>query len=333
MSINHLLDRIIESKNKGQAIGITSICSSNPFVIRAGLQQALKHGAPVLIESTCNQVNQFGGYSGMTPAGFVRYVKSIADQEAFPYQQLILGGDHLGPFPWQHEIGEIAMQKAVELVRKYVLVGYTKLHLDASMALSGEDATQKLPPKLAARRTAQLARSSEDACREIGVSPELLRYVIGTEVPAPGGIQRRPDEYPVVSSVAEVEETIQLTRLAFEEQHLHEAWERVSAVVVHAGVEFGDDLVFDYDPSETLKLTKFIETQPNLIYEAHSTDYQTAVGLEQMVAGHFAILKVGPALTFALREALLALEMMETELFGGCEEGKLSQLSRTLESC
>ena len=38
-----------------------------------------------------------------------------------------------------------------------------------------------------------------------------------------------------------------------------------------------------------------VEAQPYLVYEAHSTDYQTPANLRALVQKHFAILKVGPA--------------------------------------
>ena len=56
-----------------------------------------------------------------------------------------------------------------------------------------------------------------------------------------------------------------------------------------------------------------IEQYDRLIFEAHSTDYQTPAALAALVRDHFAILKVGPALTFALREALWALDCIERE--------------------
>ena len=79
------------------------------------------------------------------------------------------------------------------------------------------------------------------------------------------------------------------------------------------GVEFGDDFVLPYDPDAARDLSEFIELQP-MIYEAHSTDYQTHEALQDLVNDHFAILKVGPALTFAFREAVFALAHIENEL-------------------
>jgi D-tagatose-1,6-bisphosphate aldolase subunit GatZ/KbaZ len=63
-----------------------------------------------------------------------------------------------------------------------------------------------------------------------------------------------------------------------------------------------------------------------MIYEAHSTDYQTREALKNLVRGHFAILKVGPALTFAFREAVFALAMMENELIAKGERSNIVQV-------
>ncbi len=46
--------------------GIYSVCSSHPLVVEAALRAAAHGDGPALIEATSNQVNQFGGYTGMT---------------------------------------------------------------------------------------------------------------------------------------------------------------------------------------------------------------------------------------------------------------------------
>jgi len=53
------------------------------------------------------------------------------------------------------------------------------------------------------------------------------------------------------------------------------------------------------------------------VFEAHSTDYQPEAALRALVEDRFAILKVGPALTFALRRVVLGLEAVEREWLGG----------------
>src|SRR6267142_920697 len=81
------------------AVGVYSLCSAHPVVIEAAMYEALAGNTPLLIEATSNQVNQFGGYTGMTPAAFYQFVHLIATHVAFPADRLWLGGDHLGPNP------------------------------------------------------------------------------------------------------------------------------------------------------------------------------------------------------------------------------------------
>jgi len=312
------LDEVIQAQKRGEARGITSICSAHPLVLRAAMQNAQKTGARLLIEATCNQVNQFGGYTGMRPGDFVQYVWGIAEEMSFPVERVILGGDHLGPSVWQNEPAEVAMQKAEEMVHGYVKAGFVKIHLDASMNL-GDDPAGGPSVEARAVRTAQLAKAAESARLE---NLPALRYVIGTEVPTPGGAQEH-EEGVAVTTVDRVRETLDNTRDAFLKAQADSAWERVIAVVVQPGVEFGDDFVLAYHPEKAHNLARFIETEPELVYEAHSTDYQTREALKSLVRDHFAILKVGPALTFAFREAVFALAMIEKEMYPLEEQSNL----------
>ena len=118
--------------------GITSVCSAHPLVIEAALRRGKSESAAVLIEATCNQVNQEGGYTGMTPADFRRFVEEIAARIAFPAEQLILGGDHLGPNPWKALPAEEALARAEAMIAAYVDAGFRKIHLDTSMGCAGE---------------------------------------------------------------------------------------------------------------------------------------------------------------------------------------------------
>jgi len=324
--MRHYLEAVIEAQKRGAARGLTSICSAHPWVLRAAMRHAVPD-QPLLIESTCNQVNQFGGYTGMRPADFVRVVRDFAATDDFAADRLILGGDHLGPAVWQHEPADSAMQKACDLIRAYVAAGYVKIHLDASLKLA-DDAPGPLAIEVAAWRAAQLARAAEEEyAHRSGGAPY---YVIGTEVPIPGGAQEYETSVQV-TSIERARETIEITRKAFRHEGLADAWGRVIALVVQPGVEFGDDFVLEFKPEAARDLSRFIEGESRLIYEAHSTDYQTREALRQLVAGHFAILKVGPALTFAFREAVFALALMEDELFSGSRVDQRSRLVETLD--
>jgi D-tagatose-1,6-bisphosphate aldolase subunit GatZ/KbaZ len=310
------LDEVIIAQKNGESKGITSICSAHPWVLRAAMS-GTKH--PLLIEATCNQVNQFGGYTGMKPANFVHYIQAIAEENSFPFEQIILGGDHLGPSVWQDEPADSALRKAEKLVHDYVDAGFTKIHLDCSMRLA-DDPDGALDLLTSSERAARLASIAEKA------GNRHLRYVIGTEVPAPGGATEHEDGVQV-TTVKNVLQTIEETKNAFQDINLESAWERVIAVVVQPGVEFGDDFVLPYQPAAVKELSHFIESQP-FIFEAHSTDYQLRESLNSMVRGHFGIIKVGPALTFAFREGVFSLALMENELI---PEGQCSNIMEVLD--
>jgi len=322
---------LVRRQKAGESVGLPSMCSANRFVLEAAMLQARRDDSPVLIESTSNQVDQFGGYTGMTPADFVHFVAEIADGLAFPRERLLLGGDHLGPNRWRNESAEQAMAKARDLVDSYVRAGFSKIHLDASMHCAGDPGDRSLPlaDEIVAERAADLCAVAESATREApaGTAPA---YVIGTEVPVPGGAQEDLQAAPP-TRVEDAARTIEVTRRAFLSRDLGAAWERVIAVVVQPGVEYGDHSVIEYDRDKAGALSRHIESYDGLVYEAHSTDYQTAPALRQMVADHFAVLKVGPWLTFAFREAIFALADMEREWLGARRGVTLSAAPETLE--
>jgi len=332
MSVTDVLLHLMRANRRGEGMGLYSICSADRLVLEAGMAQAGRDGSIVCIESTCNQVNQFGGYTGMTPEAFRSFVGSVAGRMGFPEDRILLGGDHLGPWAWQREPAGSAMAKARELVRAYVHAGYAKIHLDASMRLADDPGGGGtwLDAATVTERTVELCRVAEEAHAELPAGSPSPVYVIGTEVPTPGG-ERDEGRAPVVTRVADVDRTLTLARNAFERADLREAWQRVIAVVTQPGVEFGDEVVFDYKPAEARMLSSYLEQNRDLVYEAHSTDYQTGASLGQMVKDHFAILKVGPWLTFAMREALFALESIEREMYTDREDG-LSLLRQTLET-
>jgi D-tagatose 6-phosphate 4-epimerase len=86
--------------------------------------------------------------------------------------------------------------------------------------------------------------------------------------------------------------------------------------VVQPGVEFGNDAVAVYRPERARALAGALRKLPQFVFEAHSTDYQPQEALAALVRDGFAILKVGPGLTFALREALYGLDHIAAALDG-----------------
>ena len=84
-----------------------------------------------------------------------------------------------------------------------------------------------------------------------------------------------------------------------------DVWDRVIAVVVQPGVEEKDSGCTEYDREKAKELMASIKDFPNLVFEGHSTDYQTKIKLRELIEDGVGILKVGPGLTFAMREGMI----------------------------
>lgn len=319
-----LLDLIKRHKN-GEVVGIYSVCSAHPLVLEASLEQAKQDKSPLLIEATSNQVDQFGGYTGMTPADFRNFVETLADQVGFPRDQLILGGDHLGPNRWQGLPADEAMQNAEKLIEAYVAAGFEKIHLDCSMSCKGDPIP--LSDDIVAERAARLAVVAEKTAEQHGFANRVV-YIVGTEVPVPGGEAEEIAELEVTSPSA-AKMTINAHQEAFSRVGLNNIWERVIGLVVQPGVEFDHTKVIDFIPAKAQILSQVVNDYENLVFEAHSTDYQTQEAYQALVKNHFAILKVGPALTFALREGLYALCEIENVLFPAAQCSNLREVLET----
>ena len=281
--------------------GVVSICSAHPWAIRAAAEQSAEDGSLLLVEATCNQVNQDGGYTGMRPADFRDFVRAIAARAGFPAQRLILGGDHLGPHVWRKLPAEDAMARAEVMIAQYAEAGFTKIHLDTSMPCAGDP--DILPDDIVAKRAARLAKVAEG----VGAAP---LYIIGTEVPVPGGASQGHEL--AVTRAEAAAETLAVHKRAFAEAGLMAAWARVVGLVVQPGVEFDNVSVVDYDPAKANALVQWRrEKAPEILFEAHSTDFQRAETYRALVSDGFTILKVGPGVTFAMREAICALAEIE----------------------
>ncbi len=299
---DEFLQALKQNRTNGTGVAV-SVCSAHPDVLRATFRTARAYDHFALVESTSNQVDQYGGYTGMKPADFVAMVHRIADKEGFPKDRILLGGDHLGPNRWQKGPAETAMSEAETLMAAYVAAGYEKIHLDASFVCT--DDTAPLSDEIVASRCARLARVCE---AHAGRTKPV--YIIGTEVPTPGGAVEEEEMRP--TSPEEAARTLDVFESTFRDAGLADAWSRVVGVVVQPGVEFSDDEIADYPGDQGLK--DVIARQHGMVFEAHSTDYQTPANLRSLVENHFFILKVGPWLTFALRESLMALEAAEREM-------------------
>ena len=306
MTARNALQAMLARNRGGERRGIGSWCTAHPQTLRAILEAHCDGDDPILIEATCNQVNQFGGYTGMTPASFRALVEGLAREAGVDHARIILGGDHLGPNPWKNRTASDAMRQACDMVKAYVEAGFSKIHLDASMACAGEVG---LPEPAIAERAAELCAAGETAAAK-GPGPV---YVIGTEVPIPGGETRVLDTL-AVTRPNDALRTFALHQAAFADRGIADAMDRVVALVVQPGVDFGNAQIFPFDKAKAAELSEIVVDIPGVVFEAHSTDFQTEASLADLVSAHFAILKVGPELTYAYREAVFAMAAIEDRL-------------------
>ncbi|WP_170507297.1 class II D-tagatose-bisphosphate aldolase non-catalytic subunit [Ruegeria arenilitoris] len=304
MSID--LKKIVAQNRSGDPVALPSFCTANAYVLRDITRFAAENELPALIEATCNQVNQFGGYTGQKPADYASALRKMADDAGMSSGYLILGGDHLGPNPWRHLPADEAMDHAKVLVKDYVEAGFTKIHLDASMTCGGEPTPSF---ELVARRSAELCVVAE----EYAPDASALSYVIGTEVPVPGG--ESDDMSGIqVTTPDRLADTIETHRVAFGTAGVPQGIEKAIAVVVQPGVDFSHEDVFHYNRAKAADLTQAIQSYDDIAFEAHSTDYQSTGNLSHLVTDHSVILKVGPELTFRFREGVMALDQIEAAL-------------------
>ncbi len=308
--MSDVLRQIIRRNRAGETVAIPSVCSAQPDVLRASLDLAQRLDRHIVIEATSNQVNQHGGYSGMTPDKFIAFVNKIADDTGTDRQRVIFGGDHLGPQAWRDRDAATAMALADTMVRDYVAAGFTKIHLDCSEGCAGEPA--QLGDAVTAERSAQLAHV---CCNE---SPDML-FVIGTEVPPPGGARADEDgDIPATSPQAA------RATLEAHDQTFGDMADKIGGLVVQPGVEFSPTAVHHLPPNRDPQLLDALSDHPHLCLEAHSTDYQDPKVYPRLARLGFAFQKVGPALTFAYRKALYALDRLRPD------EGSLMQAMEAL---
>lgn len=315
MNNENTLKKLIEAQKTGQALGIYSCCSANEYVLKAAMEDARDRNSILLIESTANQVDQNGGYTGMKPSDFKRFVDQLAEETGLAKEKVYLGGDHLGPLTVTNLPEEEAIAYARELVYQYVKAGFTKIHIDTSMKVADDDPNERLSDAVISRRGAELAEVCEKAYQELlEENPDAIQpvYIVGSEVPIPGGAQD-PNAGMQVTRVEDFKDTYHAFEDAFKSRGLNKAWDNVIAVVVQPGVEEKDAGCTEYEREKAADLMDSLKAFDSIIFEGHSTDYQTKYKLRELVEDGVGILKVGPGLTYAAREALFSLAFIEEQ--------------------
>ena len=153
----------------------------------------------------------------MTPKDFRSFLDSQAARAGFPQERIILGGDHLGPYPWRslrlsaqwllH--GSLSPRASGPVTQRSIWMPVCRWLATLRAAL-----TPRGLPR-GERRSLRRRQRRRSANTRVHPSSAPPVYVIGTEVPAPGGVasghgRRRGGDGP-----RELRQTVALCEEAF----------------------------------------------------------------------------------------------------------------------
>ena len=274
---------------------LPSFCSSNFDVLKSIMIFAKYQNFPVLIESTSNQVNQYGGYSGLKPFQFEKKIRRLAKFIKLNNKSLMIGGDHLGPLPWKDLDEATAMKNSKKLVKDCLKAKYKKIHIDTAIICRGE---KKIDRHTVIQRCDEILSvfSKKDF--------DNVFLVIGTEVPFAGGghtIKSSPTTFESIKEEIDLYSTILKKKKKF-------------ALVIEPGIGFGNFSVIQAKLKNFGKRLIFSKKN-NFVYEAHSSDYQKISSLKKLVKNNFKFLKIGPELTYFYAKSIFKMEEFEKKIY------------------
>ena len=327
-----LLIDIMEANCRGERKGIYAVGSHNSTILEVCFQQALVDGSPVLLEISANML-VLPGQSGKTsPADFIKRVKNIAAEAEFPQDRLFFGVNDLGPSLWQDESDESALKKACEFISEIVGLGFNKLGIHAGEPLKGDPVGETLTQEIIIARETVLYQAAERAAAKLPDEEKPL-YVIGVHPRQEAG--RVEDQRRMVNR-KDIEDAVDQFAQTAEAAGLPDIKERLPAARIFLGTGYDSENIIPFDSSLLKELGGCVCRDRSVVLEAPQTDFQSQIVLDKLVDNHFAVLSVGPELTYAMREALFSLALMENETMLGKPGVYLSnyiiELDRAMQS-
>ncbi len=183
LPLRDLIARIIALRHAGRAqLTLLAACPNSAAVLEAAVKVAAANNAPMLFAATLNQVDRDGGYTGWTPATFVREMECYRDKyrcQSPLYPCLDHGG------PWlkdKHTIDQLSLADTMAELKRTLTAcleaGYCLLHIDPTVDRSLPPGQ---PPAIAVvlARTVELIAHCEAERRRLGLPP--TSYEVGTE--------------------------------------------------------------------------------------------------------------------------------------------------------
>jgi len=284
---------------------LPSFCTSNFDVIKAIILYAKVKNLPILIESTSSQVNQFGGYTNNKPYQFKNKIFKICSELNYPKKKIMLGADHLGPFPWLEYKGLTAWKNSINLLKSCIKSNYKKIHIDTCYDLKDQ---KKLSKKDIIKKSLDLFKIAKK---------KNIFFVFGTETPFPGSMSNLKEGFTKVETL---KKEVNIYLKYFKTINYKSRF----AYVIEPRMSFSH---FKSSKPKILLLKKHVDfsKKKNFFFEAHSTDYQSQSVLRKLVLNNFKFLKVGPELTFFFLKAILAMEKIEKD-FSKYKKSKITKV-------
>jgi len=329
MRTSWLMD-IMEANRGGEGKGIYAVESQNSTVQEAYLRQALADGSPALFEICADMLDPHGQGGKMLPDDFIANVRRDAGKTGFPRDRLFFGVNDLSPSLWKGESIESALKKTRAFISDLVSLGFKKLGIHAAIPLKGDPADQPLPQEVIVAREAALYKAAEGAAATLPEEEKPL-YVIDAH---PGQVMAEDQENVVRKE--DVEIAVDMFAKTAEAAGLPEMKERLLAVRIFSGVGHDGEKVIPFDSSLLEELGGCVYRTKPVVMEVLQTDFQPQTVLDELAHNHFALMSVGPELTYTMREALFSLAMMENETMIGKPGVYLSnfiiELDRSMQS-
>ena len=288
------LKKILENK------ALPSFCTANFLVLNTLLIFCKKKKLPALIESTSNQVNQFGGYSKNHPKDFIKKINGFIKSLKINKKSVYFGGDHLGPLPWKNNKSSVALKNSIKLIDLYLKANYQKIHIDTSIQCKDD---KLIADKIIFARTEYILKNLTNKKKL-----NKIFFVFGTEVPFAGGNDKK--KFKITQNNKIITDYQNFSKLLNSEKLSLKDF----ALVIEPGMKFKNNSITKPN-FKSFEINRKFSKKNKFYFEAHSTDYQDLETLKKLVKNNFKILKVGPELTYNLIKSLLFMQEIEKIFF------------------
>lgn len=303
----HILE-VMEQRKAATGIPMTlfAACPNSLSVIKASFRAAKRNNSPIYFATTLNQVDNDGGYTGMTQAEFTKILarEAAAVNYTGPY---VVAIDHGGPWLKDKQtLEKYTLEQAMDGVKKSyeaaILAGYDLIHVDPTVDITLPKG-EIINIHVVAKRTVELIKHAEDFRKAHKIAP--ISYEVGTEE-VHGGLA---DEKTFDTFLSDLKSGLAAAGIP-------EIWPIF--IVGKVGTDLHTTL---FDAEVARNLTAKVRPYGSYIKGHYSDDVDNP---QDYPTSGMGAANVGPEFTMCEYDGLMELEAKEAALF---EEGKIAQKS------